>query len=220
LLLLLRAEPQFVSWMGTNILISRSSTLRRFLVSSRTEKLVRLYGKLTQAQVAIFKLLRRFENFCTGKHPSRMMRRGREVDDGFQPFHRLYYRFDSEDISGDRVLSARTSFDLSTNWAKYSWPWDVIYGYPTAGIAMFFVRDICADLPTDRTPGHGGRDIPKVHSYRPIHEPIETNYSHTAIACFKDEKRVSKSSQVGESTKKEFRQLISDRAVILREPTA
>jgi hypothetical protein len=35
------------------------------------------------------------------------------------------------------------------NWSKYSKPWDVIFGDPKAGIALFLVWEVSRDLPTE-----------------------------------------------------------------------
>jgi len=120
-------------------------------------------------------------------------------------------------VEGSRLLPVRVkSFDISVNWSKYSKPWDVIFGSPTAGIALFVVWDIRRELPTDLASEQ--RETRKLHSYGPVHEPYDDNYSHTEIAVIKDGKRVTKSSAVGELAKKEFRQIISDKSLILRRP--
>jgi hypothetical protein len=120
-----------------------------------------------------------------------MMRNGRPVDQDFKRWHELYYRFDSaEDIEGEHLLGPRirASFDISVNWSKYSMPWDVIVGVPDAGIAVFFVLEIQRELPTNLGSSERAKDKPKPHLYALVHEPEEENYSHSAIAVFKDEK--------------------------------
>jgi hypothetical protein len=95
----------------------------------------------------------------------------------------------------------------------------VIFDHPKAGIALFVVRDIKRDLPSDLSdPGQREKDKLKPHTYHPVHEPYEDNYSHTEIAVVKDGKRVTKSSSIGELAKKEFRQIISDRSLVLLQP--
>ena len=181
------------------------------------DAMLRLFGRLTQAQVALHGLLSGYGS-SSGKRPTRMMRNGRSVDPGFGFCHRLYYRCESEeDIHGDRLLAPRVkSFDISVNWSKYSKPWDVVFGYPNAGIALFFVFDIKRDLPTDRSSDQ--REPVKIHSFGPVHEPYDNNYSHSEIAVFKDDVRVRKSSAIGEKAKKEWRQIISDKSLVLRRP--
>ena len=153
------------------------------------------------------------------ERPTRMIRNGRSVDQNFCKFHKLYYRCQADAVIDNRLLAPKLkSFDISVNWSKYSKPWDVIFGDPSAGIALFFVFDIRRDLPTDRTTEQ--REIPKVHSYRPVHDPDDDNYSHSEITVIKDGQRVTKSSMVGEKAKKEFRQIISDKSVMLKQPKA
>jgi hypothetical protein len=149
-----------------------------------------------------------------------MMRNGRAVDHGFLGYHRLYYRCATkEDVEGNHLLPARVrAYDISVNWSKYSKPWDVIFDKPLAGIVLFFVHDIQLDLPIDLSSAAREQDKPKPHLYRPIHEPEDDNYSHSAIAIFKDGERITKERQVGTNAKKEFRQIISDRSLILRHP--
>ena len=84
-------------------------------------------------------------------------------------------------------------------------PWDVIFGEPTAGIALFVVWDIRQDLPTDLSSEQREEDTPKPHLYRPIHEPYDDNYSHSVIGVIKDGSRITKSRAIGEKAKKEFR---------------
>ena len=151
-----------------------------------------------------------------------MMRRNRPVDDDFRPEHRLYYRIEHQDELEGNYLDPqkiRTAFDVSVNWSKYSQPWDVIFDRPASGIASILVQDISVDLPRDLTPDHK-HQVVKPHLYRPTHEPYNDNYSHSAIAVFKDSQRVTKSAQVGEKAKREFRQLLSDKAIILLRPSS
>jgi hypothetical protein len=148
-----------------------------------------------------------------------MIRNGRPIDQNFRSFHLLYYRCKREDIEGNRLLAPKIkSFDISVNWSKYSKPWDVIFGEPAAGIALFVVCDVSCDLPRELSSEQ--REAKKIHSYRPTHEPYDDNYSHSEIAVFKDDKRITKSSGVGEIAKKEFRQIISDKCLIVRWPLA
>jgi hypothetical protein len=149
-----------------------------------------------------------------------MMRRNRPLDDDFQPEHRLYYRIELHDeLEGNHLdpQKIRAAFDISVNWSKYSKPWDVIFGTPASGIASVLVRDIFVDLPLDLASQQ--REVRKPHLYRPVHEPYEDNYSHSVIAVFKDGARVTKSRDIGAMAKREFRQLLSDKAEILFRPS-
>jgi hypothetical protein len=158
-----------------------------------------------------------------------MMRNGRPEDQNFRDYHRLYYRFETaEDIEGNRLLGPRIKMaeamraaDISVNWSKYSKPWDVVFDFPRSGIAMFFVWHVRRDLPTDLSKlaaNQREQDKPKPHTYKPVHEPEEDNYSHSAMAVFKDGVRITKPNRVAPTAKKEFRQIISDKSMILLSP--
>jgi len=146
-----------------------------------------------------------------------MFQSGRPVDRGFRFFHCLYYRFTKEDVSGDRLLGARISYrNPSVNWSKYGKPWDVIFDFPGRGIAQFLVCGLPKELPKDRDTG--SRDQPKEHSYFPGHVPECDNYAHCEIWTFKEGAHVPNPTNLPATVKKEFRQIMSDRAVILRVP--
>ncbi len=145
------------------------------------------------------------------------MQNGRLADPHFRSFHRLFYRCQKEDIEGQRLLGPRIkSFDVSVNWSKYGTPWDVIFGFPNLGIAQILVRQIRVDLPTDRSTRQ--REPIKPHEYNAVHMPEHDNYAHSEIAVFKDGQRVTRTRDVGERAKKEFRQLISDKSFIVLQP--
>jgi hypothetical protein len=100
----------------------------------------------------------------------------------------------------------------SVNWSKYGKPWDVIFDFPGHGFAQFLVGDLPTELPSQKT------ENAKPHSFFPSHVPECRNYSHCEIWTFKDGVPISKSTKLPATVKKEFRQIISDRAVILRTP--
>jgi hypothetical protein len=77
------------------------------------------------------------------------------------------------------------------------------------------VRDVVHALPKEKL----ANQTLKLHYYKVEHDPEEYNYAHTEIRVYKDGVRVKKSSQIGELAKKEFRQIISDRAFVLLNPT-
>ena len=144
-----------------------------------------------------------------------MFRKGRFADQNFRSSDHLYKRCSKEDVFEGRLLSARIpSLDISVNWSKYSKPWDVIFDHPGTGIARLTVNDLPSDLPKERQANRPQ----KAHAYAPSHEPEDTNYAHSEIQVLKEGVRVTKSSQVAETVKKEFRQIMSDRCLILRAP--
>lgn len=139
-----------------------------------------------------------------------MYRSGRGVDDIFDPFEHLYHRCSKQYLDGNRVLPAGIRYaNMSVNRQKYSEPEDVIFGYPGFGIIRFIVKMIPAYLKSD-----GGM----TWEFRPAHVPEEDNYAHSEIHAYKDGNRVTK-PQPPELIKKKYRQIMSDHAVVLREPT-
>lgn len=146
-----------------------------------------------------------------------MYKNGRDADGNFRRCHGLYLRCQNEDVVGNRLLPARIRyFDVSVNWSKYSWPWDVIFGYPGSGIVRFVVRDLPKELPKDKP---ADKSL-KLLSFRPIHAPETDNYAHAEICVFAGDVRVLKQKAVGEMAKKEFRQIMSDRGLLLLPPTS
>jgi hypothetical protein len=149
-----------------------------------------------------------------------MLRAGRPSDQNFHLDDPLYYRIEREDeLDGARLdpQKIRAAFDVSVNWAKYSKPWDVIFDHPFAGFARFLVRDIRVDLPRDTSPEHQYQTR-NSHSYGPSHEPEDSNYAHSSIIVTKNGQRVVKSAQISSTARREFRQLLADRAEVLLRP--
>lgn len=141
-----------------------------------------------------------------------MYRKGRGIDRGILPRHCLYFRVQREDLIGNRINPGRIrASDTSVNWSKYSLPWDVVFDYKGAGIARFMVRDVPKILPTTVAGGT------KEHHFRPVHDPLEENYSHCEIRCFKEGEHHT-SGKLPVTVKKEFRQILSDRAYVLMLP--
>lgn len=150
-----------------------------------------------------------------------MLRQGRLSDSNFGSRDHLYHRCTKEDVEGERLLPARIRVDnTSVNWSKYSEPWDVIFDHPGHGIARFIVRDLPQELPKDASPGpepsKKNAKQAKLHSFRPSHEPLETNYAHCEIAAYKDEARVKNVRSA--TIKKEFQTMMSDCSLILLDP--
>jgi hypothetical protein len=142
-----------------------------------------------------------------------MLRSNRPVDNNFRFFHQLYHRCTKEDIVGDRLVPLRIRYrNPSVNWSKYGKPWDVIFDFPGHGIAQFFVCGLPTELP--RT---AGVQKAKPHSFFPSHIPEYSNYSHCEIWTFKVGVHIPNPT-LTDTVKKEFRQIMSDRAAILRSP--
>lgn len=147
-----------------------------------------------------------------------MLQNGRPADNSFHFFHCLYYRCVQEDVSGGRLLAVRIPYkNPSVNWSKYSKPWDVIFDFPGHGFAQFMVCGLPQELPIE-IPSGPLRDPPKPHSFFPGHVPEPQNYGHCEIWTFKEGVRVP-NAKLPETVKKEFRQIMSDRSVLLFAPS-
>jgi hypothetical protein len=148
-----------------------------------------------------------------------MLRNGRAVDEAFKGRHHLYMRCTKEDVAHDRVIAARIKYDNpSVNWSKYSRPWDVIFDFPGYGIARFVVRYLPRELPKN-PPGMPSKKQSqlKIQTFYPRHEPEQQNYSHCEIRTFQNGVVQSK-PRISETVKKEFRQIMSDRSLVIQNP--
>jgi len=142
-----------------------------------------------------------------------MIQGNRQPDDRFRPKDQLYRRCKIEEIIDGHLTGVSLRLDdMSTNWSKYSKPWDVIFDYPGYGIARFRVLDLPTDLPTEDPPGATVAS----HSFRPQHRPCQNNYAHTEIWAFSEGQRKPRVNS--NTVKKEFRQLMSDRSLVLYLP--
>ncbi len=142
--------------------------------------------------------------------PERMYRRGRPVDPIFAPSEDLYYRCQLEHVLENRLLPTALRFpDFSVNRAKYSQPEDVLVpSYVLWGIAAFKVED----LPSERQ-----SDANTFYTWNVVHDPNEDNYAHSEVRTYKNG-HYGKDLNVSKMIKKEFRQILSDRARILKYP--
>jgi hypothetical protein len=142
-----------------------------------------------------------------------MFRKDRPVDIEFDPSEDLYYRCRVEHVAGDRLLPQAIRFpDFSVNRSKYSEPEDVLIpAYSNWGISAFKVGDLPPEQQTDSTT--------PVYSWQVVHDPIEDNYSHSEVRSYKNG-TYSKTLDVPKTMKKFFRQVLSDRAHIIKTPTS
>lgn len=149
--------------------------------------------------------------------PQRMLQGARPAlpDDRFRPLHSLYRRCKVDEVLNGHLTGVSIAYDnMSTNWSKYSRPWDVLFDAPNPGygIASFRVHDLPENLPTEDPPG----TPVKPHSFYPRHRPCANNYSHSEIWTYRDGVRIQNVS--ARTVKKEFRQLMSDRSFIILFP--
>lgn len=97
--------------------------------------------------------------------------------------------------------------DFSVNRGKYSEPKDVLIpSWPNFGIVAFRVGDV--------PPSVSSSGI--TYDFKVEHVPCECNYSHSEVRTYKDGKRPRKVNN--QIVKKKFRQILSERTKILREP--
>ena len=142
-----------------------------------------------------------------------MLQSGRGVDNNFRRTDWLYRRCVKEDIEGDRFIPARISYDdTSVNWSKYSRPWDVIFDYPAQGVARWIVSDLPTDLPENPPP----KTTVEMHDFRPLHAPLEHNYSHTEIQVYRSGQPLQRLSS--NLVKKQFRTIMGESSFVLIPP--
>lgn len=84
----------------------------------------------------------------------------------------------------------------------------MIFDHQGWGIARFVVKDMPKELPKE---GDG-----KPHSFYPAHVPLAENFSHSEIWTLKEGKRVE--GKLPSMVKKEFRQIMSDRSLVVSRP--
>jgi len=141
-----------------------------------------------------------------------MYRNNRLVDPNFQKDERLYYRCQEDffDEKGNIVGSSIKFPTCSVNRGKYSKPEDVLLpDYLNWGIVEFQVGNIPAQL---KTPD--GKEF----DFKVEHDPTEENYSHSEIRTYKDGLIPKTNKQVADSVKKSFRTIVSQYAVVLKQP--
>ena len=140
-----------------------------------------------------------------------MIRGNRGEDHNFYWFHLLYYRFCAEDVAGGRLIPNRIKYDnTSVNWCKYSKPWDVIFDNPGFGMAQFLVALLPSGIPREIPAGQQS----DIHVSKPKHDPLPENYAHTEIRTY-DSLGNERGNKLGRLARKEFQQILSDRAIIL-----
>lgn len=172
-----------------------------------------LYGKLNKARVASLARRTGFASSSSHPRPNRLIQDGRESDNQFRWHHLLYQRFTQEDVHEGRLLPARIRYgDPSSNWSKYSKPWDVVFDNPGEGIAQILVADLPSGIPKIIPDGMTS----EIHSCRPSHVPLPENYPHSEIWTYKGEVKV-KSGRLGSLAKKAFQAEMSERCIIIHK---
>jgi hypothetical protein len=108
-----------------------------------------------------------------------MRRNGRLADLVFEPAEKLFRRYRREHFIGGRFSNMGLSFaePPSVNREKYSEPSDVVFSeadeWADWGVLSFQVQHLPHNFPADRPE----------YTFRPNHDPLENNYSHSLIHC-------------------------------------
>lgn len=139
-----------------------------------------------------------------------MYRAGRPVDMNFDDNENLYNRFKKEFLTEGKFLPTGIKFpDWSVNREKYSEPEDVLFpDFLEWGIAQFKVSDV-----PDTLTSAGDNKF----DFKVEHAPVEENYSHSEVRSYKNEQH-NRKIDVNKLVKKRFRQIISEKIVIIKEP--
>lgn len=142
--------------------------------------------------------------------PKRMFRQDRPVDSEFSPTEDLYHRCLARHVVDKRLLPEAIRFpNFSVNRSKYSEPEDVLIPqYSQWGVATFQVKD----LPPQRS-----TDTNTTYTWQVVHDPLEENYAHSEVRTYKNG-HYSETLDVPKTIKKEFRQVLSDKARIIKLP--
>ncbi len=139
-----------------------------------------------------------------------MRRLGRPADPEFQSSERLFYRFEGCHTvdSAPSGLVVRSP-DFSVNREKHGGlpEYVLIPNWLTWGIAEFSVESI---------PGARTSDGGVEYSWSLQHKPEEENYFHSEITTLKSGEPCTKSSQVNDIVKKEFRQALAEKMLVVK----
>lgn len=143
--------------------------------------------------------------------PERMYRQNRDPDPVFLPDEKLFRRFEETNVEGNRLLPSAISFrGWSVNRGNYSEPEDVLLpAWTNQGIAFFCVQDVPPCLCA------AGSSVQ--YDFQVEHDPLEENYAHSEVRTYKDKVYV-KDPDPPKTVKKQFRQILSDRIIILKKP--
>jgi hypothetical protein len=138
--------------------------------------------------------------------PEHLLRNGRPEDQTFAADELLFRRYIQEHFYNNKIVDASFSFPgPSVNREKFSQPEDALFSeeglFEGWGILEFPVRSVTVRL-------EDGQGIGFV--FFPKHAPLDDNYSHTEIACEREQHRgvLANPSSV---TKKRFRAMLSQR---------
>lgn len=146
----------------------------------------------------------------TAPWPDELRRKGRPVDPTFQPEEDLYLRF--QHLSGSHVDATDIRCpDQSFNRSKHCVKPECVLlpTYADWGIGSLKVKLVPAHLA-----GGGGAQS----FFRVEHVPEEVNYSHTEVRAYHDCKHEQRQKRVSRKVEQEFRALLSQQSVVLKDP--
>ena len=129
------------------------------------------------------------------------------LDPEFEASERLFRRIHPSHLIDGLVAEAFLPFPaFSVNREKYSRPEEVLQGHSSFGIAAFRVVDIPERLqdPNGTTYWFGVE-----------HRPEPDNYSHSEVHSYLE----GESREPSKTVRKQFRELLRRRIVILQEPS-
>lgn len=144
----------------------------------------------------------------------RMEKQNRPTDAEFLPDELLYLRCANSSLdpaNTRRLFPDQIRFypDQSVNRGKYSEPEDVLHpNYLDFGIARFQVQHVQLELSS-------GGEIN--YQWTIEHKPEENNYAHSEIWTYKDKQHIT-DSKLPTGIKKQFRQMLSERAEVIKQP--
>lgn len=147
--------------------------------------------------------------------PDGMYQRERSPNQTFDQEEPLYWRLTTESLRslGHESGIAFRAPNFSVNRGKYSEPnWVLLPSYTDQGIVRLLVKDV----PTKEI-------SPPESRYRyacaVVHDPLPENYSHSEVRWLKNG-RYDKDADIPRTVKKKVRQQLSQRAVVLKKPSA
>ncbi|MCD6183171.1 MAG: hypothetical protein J7K01_02595 [Thermovirga sp.] len=133
--------------------------------------------------------------------PSYLKRNGRPLDNIFLDEEQLFYRVEDAIIEDGKIPPATIKFpNTSMNREKYSEPEDVLEG--KSGHSVYKMKASQARC-THQTDGGDGRIT--AYDLKPVHDPVEDNYSHTELRLFKNNENRHVTGRVSSNVKREFR---------------
>lgn len=141
-----------------------------------------------------------------------MLRRGRAVVDNFALDEPLYWRCNREHVAalpGSGLAVRFPDFSVNRGGAGFGPPEDVLLpSWPNWGVAAFLVRDIPARLDTEAA----------TYTFGVVHLPDDYNYAHSEVRTYKGGLYEKDMEIKSKAIKKQFRQLLGEKTIIIIQP--